>query len=418
MKKISTLKKYSGLLFFLLCSFSILQATTKIMPLGNSITWDWHYDDPRTDAERSGYRNYLWYQLTDKGYDVDFVGSKTNGGAVKPYFDGDNEGYTGETSYQIADRVYHLLTMNPPDVVLLHIGTNDSLYYPSTSTTGVESILDEIDRFEKNKGVHIKVILARIIKLPSQSTWIRQFNNSIEEMARDRINRGDDIRIVDMENGAGIDYSSDLVDGIHPNDRGYEKMANVWFNALNSIFGTIPTNISASDGTLVSGVIINNYHISRADHYKIYRNGTYVGLTYAASYKDTKAYPGKYYNYTVRACNSYGCSAQSAPDKGWRASAIPTAPVNISATDGTLVSGVVIGSYYVSGATHYKFYRAASAYGTKRYLGLTANSSAKDTIAWPGYKYYYFVKACSSGGCSNYSAYNAGIRAVSTAQQL
>ncbi len=49
------------------------------MPLGDSITWDWHYSDYRTDAERSGYRNYLWYLLQNEEYDVDFVGSRNNG---------------------------------------------------------------------------------------------------------------------------------------------------------------------------------------------------------------------------------------------------------------------------------------------------------------------------------------------------
>ena len=40
------------------------------------------------------------------------------------------------------------------------------------------------------------------------------------------------IKIMDMENGAGIDYRDDIKDGTHPNNCGYEKMANVWFKAL------------------------------------------------------------------------------------------------------------------------------------------------------------------------------------------
>lgn len=211
------------------------QKTKKIMPLGNSITWDWHYDDYRTDAERSGYRSHLWWKLSDASYGADFVGSRASGGAIKPYFDGDNEGYTGWTTYQIAEKVYHFLEMNPPDIILLHIGTNDSLHYPSTSTAGVESILDEIDRFERDKSTHIKVILARIILLPSDSAWMMQFNDSVEAMAHNRISSGDDIVIVDMEQGAGLDYGKDLIDGIHPTDCGYEKMANIWYSALTGM---------------------------------------------------------------------------------------------------------------------------------------------------------------------------------------
>lgn len=205
--------------------------STKIMPIGDSITWDWYYGDPRTDAERSGYRSHLWYKLQEIGYKADFVGSRTNGGAVAPRFDGANEGYTGWTSYQIADQVYHWLEMNPPDVVLLHIGTNDSVHYAS-DTAGVEQILDQVDFFEKNRGLHIKVIVARIISLPSNPNWISRFNRNLDAMVRSRIVSGDDLEIVDMEYGAGLNYGRDLIDGIHPTNCGYEKMANVWFKVL------------------------------------------------------------------------------------------------------------------------------------------------------------------------------------------
>jgi lysophospholipase L1-like esterase len=198
------------------------------MPLGDSITWDFYFGEDRTDAERSGYRNYLWYKLRDIGYDADFVGSRTTGGAIHPSFDGDNEGHTGWTSYEIAESVYHFLEMNPADVILLHIGTNDF----DSSPSGVEQILDEIDRFENENNMQILVILARIITLPSEASLISEFNNNIEAMANARIKNGDDIQIVDMENGAGLNYQADLIDNVHPNDCGYEKMANVWYRAL------------------------------------------------------------------------------------------------------------------------------------------------------------------------------------------
>ena len=232
-RRISTLNKYLiSFLFLLFCSLTILQATTKIMPLGDSTAWDWYYNDSRTDAERSGYRNYLWYQLQDGGYSVDFVGSRSNGGTVQPSYDGDNEGYTGWTSYQMANKVYSFLDKNTPDIILLHIGTNDVANYPGASVEGVEHILDEIDRFERNRGVKIKVILARIISYLKDPAWVSAFNNNLGEMVQ---NRNDtDIYIVDMEHGAGIDYSRDMMpDGIHPNNSGYKKMAKVWFDMLS-----------------------------------------------------------------------------------------------------------------------------------------------------------------------------------------
>ena len=229
MSKMYSLKKILlSTLFMLACSVSILQGTTRIMPLGDSITWDWYYGDERLDSERSGYRNYLWYKLRDTGYDANFVGSKSTGEAIDPYFDGDNEGYTAWQSYEIAEYVYHFLETNPPDVILLHIGTNDF----QSSTAGVEEILNEVDRFEIENDRHIKVILASVINMEERSLIISDFNENIDAMARNRIDNGDDIQIVDMEYGAGIDYHTDMIDGIHPNDCGYEKMANVWFSAL------------------------------------------------------------------------------------------------------------------------------------------------------------------------------------------
>ena len=160
---LSGIKKIALLLIYFTLVSTSLNAEVKIMPLGDSITWDWHYDDYRMDSQRSGYRNYLWYKLKDAGFDVNFVGSRNTGAAVRPTFDGDNEGYTGYTSYQIANIIYHLLEKNTPDIVLLHIGTNDSIRYSSDDISGIEKILNEVDRFEKNKHTKIKVILARII---------------------------------------------------------------------------------------------------------------------------------------------------------------------------------------------------------------------------------------------------------------
>lgn len=217
-----------SLIFMSVCSLSVLKGETRIMPLGDSITWDAYHTDNRSNSERSSYRNYLWYKLKDIEYSANFVGSQSGGGKVEPYFDGDNEGHHGWSSYEIAESVYHFLAMNPPDVILLHIGTNDW----DSSPDGVEHILDEIDRFENDNDMHIGVILARIINRNPKMSLLSDFNRNIDAMAHNRIHNGDDIKIVNMENGAGIDYRADIADGTHPNDCGYEKMANVWFSAL------------------------------------------------------------------------------------------------------------------------------------------------------------------------------------------
>jgi len=218
------------LILFLLSLFSHA-SVTKIMPLGDSITYDDSYADypnARPASLRSAYRNSLWYLLNDAHYNVDFVGSISAGSAIVPAFDPDNEGYPGWTSGQLANITYNKLIANPPDIILLHIGSNDW----SEDVSAVNYILNEVDRYERNYHHPIKVILARIINRKTHYAWTSNFNRNLQSLANSRIRNGDDIVVVDMEYGAGINYQTEFQDPTHPNDIGYAKMANVWFSAL------------------------------------------------------------------------------------------------------------------------------------------------------------------------------------------
>lgn len=201
------------------------------MPLGDSITYDYRYSDldtPRPTGVRSGYRGYLYNMLEEAGVNVDFVGSQIAGEDVVPPFDPDNEGHPGWTSYDIAQQTYAYMMQSNPDIVLLHIGTNDS---PSTDPDGVRAILDEIDRFECDSGHHIQVLVALIIDRQKPTQRTEQFNVRLLDLLQKRVVAGDDIVIVDMYRGAGLN-SGDYVDYTHPNEVGYQKMAQVWFNAI------------------------------------------------------------------------------------------------------------------------------------------------------------------------------------------
>ncbi len=215
-------------------SLGLYASTIRIMPFGDSITYDNSYADlenPRPTSMRSAYRNYLWYDLQDGGFDVDFVGTRHAGAGITPHFDIDNEGYPGKTSYYLAEKTYDLMEKNKPDIVLLHAGSNDW----DESPDGIESILDEIDNYEDISGRSVIVILALIINRKEYAHWVRAFNGNVKNMAQQRIDRGDKIIIVDMERGADIDYRVDMRDPAHPTDRGYKKMARVWYDAIKNI---------------------------------------------------------------------------------------------------------------------------------------------------------------------------------------
>jgi lysophospholipase L1-like esterase len=217
------------------------QTPIKIMPLGDSITFDDRFGKYSAFDERTANRQPLWQLLSSSGYYVDFAGTRIAGQDVLPAFDPDNEGYSGKRDDEIALIVYDLLIQNRPDVILLHIGTNGV----DPSLLDVERILDEVDRYEADYGATVRGFLACIINRGTYDATTTQFNNNVEAMSQRGIVASDDIVIVDMENGAGFDYRleplGDMADNLHPNDNGYTKMASKWMEAL-SFYLSVPSD--------------------------------------------------------------------------------------------------------------------------------------------------------------------------------
>lgn len=204
----------------------------RIMPLGDSITYDqlefeYENQNPRPIGERTSYRSHLWYRLQDGGYLPDFVGSQKAGYDILPPFDPDNEGHPGATSFNIAESLYGYLANAQPDIILLHIGTNDY----TTSAEGIEMILNQIAIYESNSGKSIHLYIAQIIDRKNHDPIIAAFNQDLTKRIQEQIKLGKRITLVDMYHRAGL-TPDDYADNTHPNSNGYAKMANVWFNAL------------------------------------------------------------------------------------------------------------------------------------------------------------------------------------------
>jgi hypothetical protein len=210
--------------------------TIYIMPLGNSITYEFHTQDvnkPRPVDERTSYRDDLYYLLKDNNiHNFDFVGSQSSGCNYFP--DCENEGHPGWTPEDIAKKVYNFLAQNPADFILLHIGTNSPKSGYSAFWTN--EILNEIDRYEVASGRAIKVFVALIINRENYDHRIPVFNAELNEYLQNRTE--DDIVVVDMQNilVPGEDYD----DNTHPNDSGYAKMALKWYEAIQPFMTTKP----------------------------------------------------------------------------------------------------------------------------------------------------------------------------------
>ena len=229
----------------------------KIMPVGNSITAGEHYRYPPL-AERTGYRKALYEMLIDSGFVVDFVGSQKHGERSESdtaWYDWNNEAYPGWKIPGIAGKVNKALATFKPDILLVHVGTNGDDWDQKPGQ--VMEMLDSINAYSVDNNHPITVFLCKIIKrfIEEDSAPTTQFNRDVAERLAART--GDKIKIilVDMEEGAGLDYSDGLpdpaaippykggdmlgrrypevpYDKYHPNDKGNNKMAIKFYQEL------------------------------------------------------------------------------------------------------------------------------------------------------------------------------------------
>lgn len=203
-----------------------LLAATKIMPLGDSIT--------ESFPGHASYRFFLYSQLAQAGYDVDFVGGQTgvNGGTpLYTNFDQNHEGHSGWRADEVAANAVAWATANKPDVVLLHIGTND-ITQGQTNTSTITDIGNIIDNL-RSVVSNVKILLAQIIPSSTNASQASNLNGLITTLASQKTTASSPVTVVDQY--TGFNPSTDLFDGLHPNDAGERKISAKWYAALTSI---------------------------------------------------------------------------------------------------------------------------------------------------------------------------------------
>ena len=117
-----------------------------------------------------------------------------------------------------------------PNIILLHAGTNDCNESPpvdpSHAPDRLGSLIDQLLR----DAPDAVVLVAQIIHAESQTTdkLIKSFNNAIPGVVDQRVKQGHNVMVVDMRSIT----AADLIDGLHPSDAGYNKMADLWFKGI------------------------------------------------------------------------------------------------------------------------------------------------------------------------------------------
>lgn len=202
----------------------------RIMPLGDSIT--------EAEAGHNSYRRSFYKNLVAAGCKIDLVGSKTgvsrlgkrNSGstsAPNADFDQNHEAYWDYHTQEVIGLAASRVAAAAPDVVLVHIGSNDIIRGQAADSAAAEvgTLIDTIR--SANPDVHI--VLAKII--PNSKSSVTAFNNALNSIVSSRQQSRSPIVLVDQASGYSV---ADNYDGVHPNALGETKIANKFSNAVLS----------------------------------------------------------------------------------------------------------------------------------------------------------------------------------------
>lgn len=227
----------------------VIYGRRRIMPMGDSIT-DGITDTPAAGdnlpakSQRVGYRKPLFDQLVAQGYAVDFVGRESSGAAA-PFSDPSHEGYPGFRQADLAGQLpgaSGALMQGSPDVVLLHVGTND-VNQGSTDATPTSNLLGLIATYTQTPtNPPVRVVLATIVPMQNgapRANDVPIFNNNLTAIYNNAWATPKPRMVVDLlDMNSRLNPATDLsplatdVVGLHPNTTGYGTMANAWFESL------------------------------------------------------------------------------------------------------------------------------------------------------------------------------------------
>jgi hypothetical protein len=212
----------------------------KILPFGDSITFGLLYPDYST-PKQGGYRAQIFTKAVAANQNITFTGSQSSGPAMvagKP-FPQKNEGHSGWTIEPGGGSPGGISSLVPtpafttiPDIVLLMIGTNDAgkSLTAQQMADNLAKLIDSVISTAPNA----LLVVSKIPPLSGQQAKIDSYNEKIPGLVQTRAAAGKHILSVDNKLTA-----ADMTgDNVHPNEGGYVKMGDNWYEAIKTYLRT------------------------------------------------------------------------------------------------------------------------------------------------------------------------------------
>ena len=264
---------------FILTLVGTLEASVRIMPLGDSLTVGVTDAPDWTIPFTFGYRGPLYTKLTDAGYDFEFVGASgepwvypttfgqptsIQGPDLRTVGQDSNRGYAGATTYQILNgdsvgvgglnnpipNIVDMLNADDPDIVLLMIGTN------GFDTTNLDPLVNTIVSTKPSA----QLIVAQIPPRVSNAAATLSYNNYIKNTLVPKYQSlGKNVTTVDQYsnfmNPDGTVNASlfETTYGTHIVPAGNELMGQTWYDGIMALSGIDPEPRPVVTGTYTVG---------------------------------------------------------------------------------------------------------------------------------------------------------------------
>ncbi len=295
----------SVLLLCLCCAVLAVPAgaAMKIMPLGDSIT----RGGPGADTAFASYRYYLDASLRASGYGADFVGSLASD-YTRFIFDQQHEGHGGYTTGMMVGTpsfsplVSWLAASPTPEIVLLHVGTNDALN--GVPVAARLANVKQIVTLLRQRNPKVRVMVAQIIPTANATLNLKsglvEFNTALPSLVAGISTEASPVTVVDLYTGYdGV--ADNQPDGIHPRATGERKMAAAWQRALMPVLAaasptatTKPTAATPKPNAIPGTLEAENYNTGGEGVAYHDTTSTNQGGAYRSDGVDVEAISGGY----------------------------------------------------------------------------------------------------------------------------
>ncbi len=239
-------------------SFRQPLAKRRLMPVGDSIT--------QGGDGFASWRYPLWFALPAE-LGLEFVGrrswvfptnteSNPNAKLYPDYhgaFDRDHEAWWGARTDQIAGLIYRASEAQRPDVVLVHLGTNDIGQLGEAGLENVRTHLSRLVAEVRAVRPSASFFLAQVIPIGQGNTFfehgslVSALNEEIVAVAQTSWTAASPV--VPVDQFTGFDLATEMQSGgLHPNELGEQRIAKVWRAALAAHlpFALPPRHVAAA----------------------------------------------------------------------------------------------------------------------------------------------------------------------------